>query len=112
VGDPKLGQRAEKIMLAPDAELFVSVASWWELAVKQALGKLKLDIAEMRRNLEQRGVISIPVTVTHAEQAGALPALHGDPFDHMLVAQAICERLVLLTRDDKLEHYGPAVLCV
>lgn len=109
-GDRKLGRRVENMLLAPDAELFVSVASWWELAVKQALGKLRLDLSEMRRMLEQRGVISIPVTVAHAERAGALPALHGDPFDHMLVAQAICEGLVLLTRDEKLKTYGPAVL--
>lgn len=110
-GDRKLGRRAENMLLAPDAELFVSAASWWELAVKQALGKIKLDIAAMRRSLEGRGVTGIPVTVVHAERAGILPALHGDPFDHMLVAQAMCEDLTLLTRDGKLKRYGSAVLC-
>jgi PIN domain nuclease of toxin-antitoxin system len=110
-GDQRLGRRAEKMLLAPDAELFVSVASWWELAVKQAIGKLRLDVSQMRRSLEQRGVIGIPVTIAHADQAGALPALHGDPFDHMLVAQAICEGMSLLTRDVKLKRYGSSVLC-
>ena len=110
-GDQRLGRRAEKMLLASDAELFISAASWWELAVKQAIGKLRLDILEARRSLEKRGVTGIPVTIAHAEQAGALPALHGDPFDHMLVAQAICEGLTLLTRDRKLKRYGAAVLC-
>lgn len=99
------------MLLASDAELFISAASWWELAVKQAIGKLRLDIVETRRSLEKRGVAGIPVTIAHAEQAGALPALHGDPFDHMLVAQAICEGLTLLTRDSKLKRYGATVLC-
>ena len=99
------------MLLAPGAELFISAASWWELAVKQAIGKLRLDIPKTRHSLDQRGVIGIPVTIAHAEQAGALPALHGDPFDHMLVAQAICEGMTLLTRDAKLKRYGPNVLC-
>ena len=110
-GDRRLGRRAEKMLLAPGAELFISAASWWELAVKQAIGKLRLDIPKTRHSLDQRGVIGIPVTIAHAEQAGALPALHGDPFDHMLVAQAICEGMTLLTRDAKLKRYGPNVLC-
>lgn len=110
-GDQRLGPRAEKMLLAPDVELFISAASWWELAVKQAIGKLRLNIPETRRSLEQRGVTGIPVTIAHAEQAGALPALHGDPFDHMLVAQALCEGLVLLTRDKSLKRYGTPVLC-
>jgi PIN domain nuclease of toxin-antitoxin system len=94
-----------------DAELFMSAAIWWELGIKRALGRLEIDIGFARRGSEQRGVRMLPITGDHAETATALPVLHNDPFDHMLVAQAISERLVLLTRDAKLKKYGSAVLC-
>jgi len=89
----------------------MSAASWWGLGIKRALGKLDIDIGVARRGLEQRGVRMLPITGEHAESATALPVLHNDPFDHMLVAQAICEGLTLLTRDRKLKRYGAAVLC-
>lgn len=98
-------------MEAEDSELFMSAASWWELGIKHSLGKLLIDIGAARRGLQERGVGMLPVTGEHAESATALPALHGDPFDHMLVAQALCEGLVLLTRDKALKRYGATVLC-
>lgn len=111
-GDPRLSARAEKLLTAADNELFVSSASWWELAIKHVLGRLRLDMALERRTLEQKGVQFIPVTLDHAQRAVALPALHGDPFDHMLVAQAACEGCSLVTHDKQLKRYGPPVLYV
>jgi PIN domain nuclease of toxin-antitoxin system len=111
-GDPRLSARAEKLLTATDNEIFVSAASWWELAIKQVLGRLRLDMADTRRLLEQKGVQPISVTPDHALAAAALPALHGDPFDHMLVAQAVTERCTLLTHDKQLKRYGPPVLFV
>ena len=112
VGDARLGKRAEKLLMADENELYVSAASWWELAIKQALGRLRLDMAKTWQVLAQRGVGAIPVTFQHAQEAGALATFHSDPFDHMLVAQAAFEGFVLLTRDKKLKPYGKPVLCV
>ena len=111
-GDPRLSARAEKLLIGAENELFVSAASWWELAIKRVLGRLRLDMALEKRILEQKGVQFIPVTLDHPQAAGALPALHGDPFDHMLVAQAGFENCSLVTHDRKLKRYGPPVLYV
>ena len=111
-GSPRLGQKARAHILADDAELFMSAASWWELGIKRALGRLDIDLSVARQGLEARGVSVLPVTIDHAEAAAALPVFHRDPFDHMLVAQAMSEGCNLLTRDKQLKRYGPTVLCV
>ena len=111
-GDPRLGKRAEKLLAAQTNEFFVSAASWWELGIKQVLGRLRIDLNLARVELQRRRVQFLPVTIEHAMVAGALPALHGDPFDHMLVAQASVEGLALLTRDRKLKACGAAVMHV
>jgi PIN domain nuclease of toxin-antitoxin system len=100
------------LLIAGDNELCFSAASWWELGIKQVAGRLGFDMAELRRDLRERGVAELAVTFEHAEAALALPLIHTDPFDHMLVAQAIAENCRLLTRDKKLAPYGSAVLLV
>lgn len=90
----------------------MSAASWWELGLKCALGKLEADLTDIRRTLNALGVVPLSVTVEHGEMAALLPVVHRDPFDHMLVAQAQTEGLRLLTRDKYLTPYGPTVLCV
>lgn len=112
MGSERLGLKAENLLLDPNVELFMSAASWWELGLKCALRKLEANLPSVRSTLQHRGVGILPVTVQHAEAAAALPILHRDPFDHMLVAQAAVEGLRLLTRDKKLRAYGSAVLCV
>ena len=87
----------------------VSAVSVWELRVKSALGKLSvpdtLEVATRRS-----GFVELPVTFDHAKRATALPAIHSDPFDRMLVAQAQIERLELVTRDRRLREYGVRVI--
>lgn len=112
MGSSRLGREAGKLILADGAELFMSAASWWELGIKQAIGKLDSDLVAVRRGLEKRGVTSLAVTADHAEAAAKLRRVHSDPFDHMLVAQALHEGLTLLTRDARLTSYGPPVLSV
>lgn len=112
MGSARLGNRARDLVLTTDVELFMSAASLWELGIKRALGKLDVDLSAVRRNLEQRGVTVLPVTADHAEAAAVLRMFHNDPFDHMLVAQAITEGYRLLTRDKHLKRYGSPVLYV
>ena len=108
----KLGKRATSLIVDADNQIYMSAVSWWELGLKCALGKLDADLGKMRIGLEKRSVTALSVTMTHGEAAAALPVLHRDPFDHMLVAQALTEGLRLLTRDAVLERYGPTVLFV
>jgi PIN domain nuclease of toxin-antitoxin system len=111
-GSPKLGARARSLVESGGNVLFISAASWWEIAIKQALGRLGFDLAAHRGAFVSRGVTTMDVTFAHAEAAAGLPLHHGDPFDRMLVAQASHEGLTLLTRDKKLKVYGSSVLCV
>ena len=112
MGSPRLGREARRLIARDDAELFMSAASWWELGIKRTIGKLDSDLGTIRRGLEKRGVISLAVTADHAEAAIRLAVFNRDPFDHMLVAQALHEGLTLLTRDARLTAYGPTVLNV
>jgi PIN domain nuclease of toxin-antitoxin system len=111
-GSPRLGKAAREIIMAPDTELFFSAASWWELSIKKAIGRLNVDLAAARTTLLKNAITMIVVSFDHADHVATLPRLHGDPFDRMLVAQASVENLKLLTRDRQLEQYGPVIWCV
>jgi len=91
------------------AEIFVSAASIWEVSIKAALGKLSADPAELLAEIEPAGFTLLPVTGEHAAAVARLPAVHSDPFDRMLVAQARTEPLLLLTNDSLLAGYGDCV---
>jgi PIN domain nuclease of toxin-antitoxin system len=91
------------------AVVFVSVASAWEAAIKSALGKLKLP-ERFEAGVEAAGFEKLPIAFSHAEAVGALAHHHSDPFDRMLVAQALCERLTLVTHDRRFAPYGIDVL--
>ena len=91
------------------AEVFVSAASIWKVSIKAALGKLAADPAELLAEIEPAGFNLLPVTGEHAAAVARLPAIHADPFDRMLVAQAKTEPLLLLTNDSLLAGYGDCV---
>lgn len=91
------------------AQVFVSAASIWEVSIKVGLGKLKANPAEILAALEPAGFELLPITGEHAARVATLPFIHKDPFDRLLVAQAICEPMFLLTRDESLEQYGDLV---
>jgi PIN domain nuclease of toxin-antitoxin system len=90
--------------------VFASAASAWEMAIKQARGKLRYPGAELAAALRRASFLELPVTVRHAEAAAVLPPLHRDPFDRMLVAQAQTEGLSLVSRDPAVEQYQVTVL--
>ena len=89
----------------PENQVFVSAVTVWEIAIKRGLGKLIFDQALGKAILEHR-FQSLPITVEQAEWAGALPQLHRDPFDRLLVAQAQLEGLVLVTVDEHILRYA------
>lgn len=105
---PKLSKLArEKIISA--TEVYVSSASIWEASIKIGIGKLEADIAELVAQIAQNGFLELPVYARHAMQLMRLPEIHRDPFDRMLVAQAMCEPLRLLTADVQIAPYSELV---
>ena len=111
-GNPNLVPSWQKDILADRAnDVFVSAATVWELGIKANKGKLILStpVSEQRLRL---GFLELPITAAHAEYAATLPLIHRDPFDRMLVAQAIVEGLVLVTVDRRLSEYLDVQLLV
>jgi PIN domain nuclease of toxin-antitoxin system len=107
--DPELATKAREAIGDGDNLVFVSAASIWELRIKQALGKLDLP-EDFREVLATQSFLSLDVSAEHALAVGDLPAIHRDPFDRMLIAQAKLERLTLVTRDSRLKGYGVPLL--
>ncbi|MFZ1099505.1 MAG: type II toxin-antitoxin system VapC family toxin [Steroidobacteraceae bacterium] len=91
------------------AEVFVSAASVWEISIKRSLGKLQADPREVVAAIAPAGFALLPITGEHAAKIVELPALHKDPFDRMLIAQATIEPMILLTNDEALRGYGSIV---
>jgi PIN domain nuclease of toxin-antitoxin system len=85
-------------------EVFLSAASVWEMAIKQALGRLRLP-EPASAAAPRMGMAPLPVSFAHAEATASLPPLHRDPFDRLLVAQARLEGLTLVTRDPLIRAY-------
>jgi PIN domain nuclease of toxin-antitoxin system len=106
--DPTLSDDI-KARLDHEPDVYVSPATIWEVAVKQAIGKL-VEPADLPERIRTSGFAELPITAQHAIAAGRLPLIHRDPFDRMLVAQARCEDLTLVTRDGDIHRYDIAVL--
>ncbi len=110
--DSDPGKLSQDQLLAigdPENEVFVSAASAWELGIKQATGKLVLK-ESIRALVLRFGFSELPMTMQHGEAAASLPMLHRDPFDRMLVAQAVVEEMVLVTADQRLTGYSVKML--
>lgn len=109
----ELSPAARSALRAASNDVFVSAASVWEIAIKHARGKLRLPGPAdewLPSALERSGFQALAIEARHALAAGALPPHHNDPFDRMLVAQAISEGLVVVTRDRRFAAYGVAVI--
>lgn len=111
----RLNEDARRLLSSASGQIFLSAASAWEIAIKFALGKLRLP--KPPAEFVPAGMLSmtvrpLDVTHTHSLKAGALPMHHDDPFDRMLVAQALAEDMVLLTGDRAIEKYEVrAIFC-
>lgn len=93
-------------------EIFVSSASIWEISIKVRLGKMKADPQELIDSIELSGFQELPVWSRHALVVADLPLHHADPFDRLLIAQAMIEPLHLLTVDPQLKQYTNLVIQV
>lgn len=106
--DARLSRTAHALVVAPSAEVWVSAASLWEIVIKSSLGKLPLPrpFAELiPPQLEKEQIQVLPIRVEHLEVLERLPFHHRDPFDRLLLAQAVAERLTLISRDEAFAAY-------
>jgi PIN domain nuclease of toxin-antitoxin system len=107
-GSPdKLSPTARRLIGDPGNTLAFSAASLWEIVIKRGLRKtdFRVDPHMLRRGLLSHGYVELAITSEHVIEVDALPAIHADPFDRILVAQSIVERMTLLTSDRTLGKY-------
>lgn len=100
-------------LAAPENEVVVSSVTPWELGIKSTIGRLSLPVgvADFVHNvLVDLHATELPITMAHALRAAELPAIHRDPFDRMLVAQALVEGLALASSDRRLAAYGVPII--
>jgi PIN domain nuclease of toxin-antitoxin system len=109
-----LGKNGADLLEDTGNTLYYSSVNIWEMVIKQRAGKLNMPIeaSVIRQQLEEKGCRELPVTSRHALATGVLATVNKDPFDRMLVAQAIIEGLTLITTDRLLSGYAAEVLTV
>ena len=101
-----LSENAKKA-LSSGKKAFVSVASLWEIAIKQSIGKIKLDITinEIAQKCDEYHITILPIPAEHLDRIKDLPDIHKDPFDRLLIAQAATENMTLITKDTIIPQY-------
>lgn len=111
--DDRLPPKAHDAIEDVENDLFLSIASLWEAAIKIGKGKLRVpgqSIDYLIGHVEARQLTILPITLAHLRRVQSLPPIHGDPFDRMLVAQAQSESLHLLTNDADIARYDVPIL--
>ena len=104
--DRKLATNARDIIANSSNDVLVSSASVWEIAIKAALGRIEIELDDLEDAIIRNGFRPLPIGFQHAVTVGRLPAVHRDPFDRILVAQASVEELRLVSHDRVFERYG------
>jgi PIN domain nuclease of toxin-antitoxin system len=103
--DPRLGAACSAAIADPANRIFVSAASIWEIVIKQRAGRLSFT-GSPSQAVARNGFLPLPISGEHAEAAAALPPIHQDPFDRILIAQALVRGLVLATADTAIKRYA------
>lgn len=109
---PQLPQQARELILSPKTTVWVSVASLWEIIIKHSLGRGDMPVSgqDAKRHFQESGYNLLAVEVEHVVAVEGLPAHHQDPFDRILVAQALIEPMRLMTRDATVALYSDTVI--
>lgn len=112
--DPRLPVAVVERVQAPGAEVFVSQASLWEMAIKASIGRLQVDLPELERLVPLQGFRWLPIRNEHLLAVAQLESggVHRDPFDRLLVCQSRVEPMLLLTVDSQLRRYGATVIVI
>ena len=102
----------QNLFSLPDTHVYISVVSWWEMAIKIRSGKLSINISQLESFVKAYDFIELPLTKDHLPAYFNLPNLHKDPFDHMLLSQAITCPMRFITGDAMLAEYSSLVMVV
>jgi PIN domain nuclease of toxin-antitoxin system len=102
--NPLLSTQAKIIISTPENLIFVSAASAWEISIKKAIGKLDAP-DDLEQAIVYNNFIPLEITIKDGDLAGKLPNYHNDPFDRMLIAQAMNNNLTIITKDSKIPQY-------
>ena len=108
--DQRLGARARELIADPGNDVLVSVVSLWEIVVKTRIGKLEADCREVFRAIERDGFLLLGIGLPHLLTLAGLAAHHRDPFDHLLIAQAITEAAVFMSEDRNVSRYPVEII--
>lgn len=108
--DAQLGQHARDLIADPANDVLVSVVSLWEIQVKLRVGKLTADLLGILKEIEAQAFEVLPISPAHLVHLGTLPAHHKDPFDHLLIAQAIVEAAIFVSEDRHVQDYAVQVV--
>ncbi|KAI4444345.1 type II toxin-antitoxin system VapC family toxin [Schaedlerella arabinosiphila] len=108
----KLSKRASEIIYHNDEKISVSIVSMWEIAIKSSIGKLEIksSISKIVGTCENEQFEILPIKPFHLDEIGRLPPIHGDPFDRLIISQAIAENLIIITKDGTIPMYNVKVL--
>ena len=104
--DRRLSRAMRDLLLSEESDIAVSGATIWEIAIKRALGRIDIDLKELLSAITADGFAELPVRFAHSLALGSLPRHHDDPFDRMLIAQAIADGRRLVTRDQLILAYA------
>jgi PIN domain nuclease of toxin-antitoxin system len=107
-GDGQLSLKAKDSIADPNSIKYISIASLWEIAIKVNLGKLSLDMAyqDLRHHIIVNGFEILPITFEHTIELSSLELLHRDPFDRIIIAQALREKLTVISKDGNFIKYS------
>jgi PIN domain nuclease of toxin-antitoxin system len=108
-GSSKLSKPARRVIESARNEVLVSAVSAWEIAVKQAIGRLKVP-GDLQEAVDAAGFTRKSIGFAEASRLATLPLIHGDPFDRMLVAHALEEGAAIITRDEQISKYPIRVI--
>ena len=108
----KLSKKASEIIYSSDEIISVSIVSMWEIAIKSSIGKLEIKspISKIANTCEKEQLDILSIKPTHLDEISHLPPIHGDPFDRLIISQAITENLVIITKDGTIPQYNVKVL--
>lgn len=106
--DPNMSVKAAEVMERDEAELYISIVTFWEIAIKKTLGKLEVQesVTELGKACIDHNITILPIKMEYLERIQKLPYIHKDPFDRLIIATAIEEGLTILTGDEYIKQYN------
>lgn len=106
----RLPARLTRMLRQPESDVYVSAVATWEIAIKSDLGRIDVQVAAVARAARDADFDELPVTIPHTLRLLDLPAHHRDPFDRLLIAQAVEERMAIVTHDPLFRRYPVSVV--